>query len=518
MFGVDDSIIRRKYKESYMIKNPYFSIIIPAYNSGETLKLLLDSLNDSNYRNFEVIVVDDGSTDKTLSVLSKFKVIKQRHQGAGAARNTGAKIARGEILVFVDSDVVLFKDTLSELVKSFKKPKTQAIIGVYDKKPTNPSFFTHFKALRDFSYIMFERDPRYPIGGFGGWLSAIRKTVFQDLGGFNESYRGAGMEDYEFAWRLVKSTKIIFNPKVRIKHHFPDFLSTVKNFYQRSYLWTQLYMKHRKFFSSATNPREAIIAGLANLSTALFFLSLFFAFLWPLFLVVFLSRLYLGKKFLVFALEEKGFLFALISLLFSHTLYLAVYAGAARAFVLKILGRYRAKRIAKSIVAYIKSNDRVLDVGSGNGLVAEELLKLKKVSLIAVDVTSRYNLSAIEIKLYDGKRLPFKDKAFDLVLLLFVLHHAKNPRLVLKEAARVTKNLVLLFEDIAWEEKWKAELAKKWHRLMDWVSQSEGEYRPFRRRKINAFAKESGLAIIKEEEGYNPSFAIKQTLMILQRQ
>ncbi len=285
-------------------------------------------------------MVDDGSTDDTARVvenfkfrISNFEFVRQNHEGTGMARNTGVKAAKGKILVFADSDVVFFKDTLFELAKSFKDRKVKAVVGVYDKKPTNPSFFTYFKALRDYSYIMLERDSKHPMGGFGGWISAIRKTVFQDLGGFDESYRGAGMEDYEFAWRLIKKTKIIFNPKVKIRHHFGSFWNTLKNFYKRSYLWTRLYLKHKKFFSSATNPREAFIAGLANLSTGLLFLSWLARSteLFIVFLIVFVIRVYLGRVFLLFAAEKKGILFALATLPISHALYLAVYLGVARA-------------------------------------------------------------------------------------------------------------------------------------------------------------------------------------------
>lgn len=324
-----------------MTETPLFSLIVPVYNRAHFLEKLLKSTRGSSFQDFELIVVDDASSENLGSVAKKYKTIYIRlkeNSGAGAARNAGAKVAKGKILVFIDSDAILFKNALSELAKSFKDPEVKAVIGVYDKKPANPSFFTHFKALRDHSYTLYEKDLNQPIGGFGGWISAIGKELFQDLGGFDESYRGAGMEDYEFAWRLIKRTKIISNPKVRIRHSFGGFWHTLRNFYKRSYLWTKLYFKYKRFFSSATNPKEALVAGLANLSTGLLVLSIL-TLSWKfciLFLTVFAARLYLGRVFLRFVAKERGILFALATLPISHTLYLAVYAGAARAFYEKI--------------------------------------------------------------------------------------------------------------------------------------------------------------------------------------
>ncbi len=312
--------------------NLFLSLIISVRNKTELLEKLLRSIADSNYLNYELIIIDDASKENVKSIASKYKTVyfrlKQK-RGAGAARNLGAEKAKGNILVFIDSDTEVFPNTFSELVKPFQNPKTNAVIGVYDKIPANKGTFPAFKALRDYSYIMLERDPNYPIGGFGGWISAIRKNIFWEIGGFDQSYKGAGMEDYEFAWRLIKKTEIIFNPKIKIKHNFNGFWVTCLNFYKRSSLWIEMYLKYKRFFSSATNPREGLIAGLSNLT--IFFLLLFLIVksiqLFILFLVVFSIRLYLGRIFLLFALKEKGIFFMVYSIMISSFLYLAVYAG-----------------------------------------------------------------------------------------------------------------------------------------------------------------------------------------------
>src|SRR3989344_1877513 len=102
------------------------SVIIPSYNHGTALPKCLDSLRTQSFKDFEIIVVDDGSLDNTQSIVEKY--IKTRasysqiqycrisHSGAPAARNAGAKMARGEYLLFADADLILNKDALQKLL------------------------------------------------------------------------------------------------------------------------------------------------------------------------------------------------------------------------------------------------------------------------------------------------------------------------------------------------------------------------------------------------------------------
>lgn len=93
------------------------SIIIPTYNEEDVILNCLDSLSKQSFTDFEIIIIDDGSTDKTLENLNQIRVFHQNHLGAGAARNLGAKQAKGEILVFVDADMTFDKDFLKMLAK-----------------------------------------------------------------------------------------------------------------------------------------------------------------------------------------------------------------------------------------------------------------------------------------------------------------------------------------------------------------------------------------------------------------
>lgn len=114
------------------------SVVIPTYNEKEVLEKCIESLGAQTYRDFEIIVVDDGSTDGTIEILKNlkktlpgFKFQQSSHFGAGAARNLGAKLSRGDILVFVDADMTFDEKFLTKLVKPIEEGKTK---GTFSKE------------------------------------------------------------------------------------------------------------------------------------------------------------------------------------------------------------------------------------------------------------------------------------------------------------------------------------------------------------------------------------------------
>lgn len=108
------------------------SIIIPIYNEGNCLEDCLLSLKKQSYPKQEILVVDDGSTDNSIEIAKKFnvKILTQNHKGPGTARNLGASSAKGEILVFVDSDMTFEKDFIKDLTKPIISGST---IGTFSK-------------------------------------------------------------------------------------------------------------------------------------------------------------------------------------------------------------------------------------------------------------------------------------------------------------------------------------------------------------------------------------------------
>jgi glycosyltransferase involved in cell wall biosynthesis len=259
---------------------PYLSIIIPYHNSQETIGRLLDSIcTSSGAPALEVIVVDDASTKKftihnsqiiipsagiryRLKNKKKYvvKMVRQeRNRGPAAARNRGAREAKGKFLVFLDSDVELFPDTLANLAKIYlDDPDVVALTGVWVKEQKTKAFFPNFKALRDWSYWINERDKSGYYFLFSTRIASIKKSVFLRLGGFDEKYPGALVEDIELTYRIARRYAIIFAPDVRVKHEFEGFWPIANKYFLRAYYWINLYAKRKKFDPVATTFQEAV--------------------------------------------------------------------------------------------------------------------------------------------------------------------------------------------------------------------------------------------------------------------
>jgi ubiquinone/menaquinone biosynthesis C-methylase UbiE len=130
-------------------------------------------------------------------------------------------------------------------------------------------------------------------------------------------------------------------------------------------------------------------------------------------------------------------------------------------FVLRPFAFLRAKRLYKYFMPYVNGYATLLDVGCGNMLVADLLQKDTGIKVNGVDVVD-INLTELPHKIFDGKKIPYKDNSLDVSLLSFVLHHVDSQKELLKEVVRVTKKRVIIIEDI-----YESETEKNWIKFMD---------------------------------------------------
>lgn len=121
------------------------------------------------------------------------------------------------------------------------------------------------------------------------------------------------------------------------------------------------------------------------------------------------------------------------------------------AYLLKPFWRWRAKRISEHVLPYIPVRARVIDIGAGTGLLAEEISKKRNIQVTIIDVID-WNTSSLPLKIFDGEHIPFGSKQFDVAILIDVLHHAEDEEALVKEAVRVAKK-VIISEEVHEEKK-----------------------------------------------------------------
>lgn len=317
------------------------SIIIPTHNSQNTISPLLLSINNSssvNFKSLEVVIIDDQSKDNTLKIINQFKknlnfkllIISDKvHVGPARARNQGAKKARGKYLLFLDGDVELKKQTLSNVFKTIVSGKIRAFTGIWDYHQKTTNFFPQFKALRDWSYWFAEREEYSHYYLFSTRIAGIEKKLFQKLNGFIEDYKEPTVEDIEFTYRIEKKSSIKFCANIIVNHEFENFLPIAIKYFKRSRDWIKLYLKRFRFDPVATSKREAF----KSILSSIFILFLGISIILPLFLVpcflLFLLFSYLEFKFWRLILQKKGFIFLLYSIPVSIILYQFINLGAA---------------------------------------------------------------------------------------------------------------------------------------------------------------------------------------------
>jgi glycosyltransferase involved in cell wall biosynthesis len=230
---------------------PELSVIVPAYNSAETLADCLDALLRARQQihGAEIFVVDDGSTDDTASIASRYNVSLLRihnNSGPAVARNLGNKHATGTILVFVDADVAVSEDALKRIEEHFKiTGSTSAMIGSYDNSPRETNLISRYRNL--LHHFVHQNAPEYAPHFWTG-LGTLRKSVFDSIGGFNENKFGRDCEDIELGYRLrANGCSITIDKELQGKHlkHW-TLLSMVKtDLFIRAIPWTRLLLQYR---------------------------------------------------------------------------------------------------------------------------------------------------------------------------------------------------------------------------------------------------------------------------------
>lgn len=315
------------------------SVIMPVYNGCEFIPRSLPPLVDMMHRGeiFEVIVVDDGSTDGSKEIAANIgaKVVSSGGRlGPGGARNQAANTALGDILWFVDADVVVHSDAAKCLAVGFDVDQVVAVFGSYDSNPPAKNFFSQYKNLVHHYYHSRAKDEA---STFWSGCGAVRRTAFLDSGGFDvERYQYPSIEDIELGHRMIKAGgRIRLLRDMQCTHlkvwRFWNLIHT--EIFRRAIPWSRLILSSGDGIPNDLNVGvgEQARAGLAGILLLGIMFSLA-GYISPI-LVFALAGLVLAvnRDLFIFFNRRGGFLFALCGVFFHQIYY--IYSASAFSWV-----------------------------------------------------------------------------------------------------------------------------------------------------------------------------------------
>lgn len=197
------------------------SVIIPVYNSEKYISDCLDSILTQTYRDIEIVVVDDGSTDETFEICKKYQNIDERivalrkkNGGVSSARNMGIKKASGEYILFVDSDDMVPENFVEEMINNVDNDSVMVVCGFVEKTIKNTKEFAYKKKIdkNKFDFLMY---------------------AYNSIGGF--------------CWNKIYSRKIIMDKNIRFDEKIKNYEDMLFNMQYISYIETIKYIKSTKY-------------------------------------------------------------------------------------------------------------------------------------------------------------------------------------------------------------------------------------------------------------------------------
>lgn len=319
-----------------MKTQPLISIIIPVYNGEKFLPGCLDAVASSSYKKYELIVVDDCSTDDSARISRERGALvlrTSRQSGPAGARNLGAQKARGEVLFFVDADVVIKPDTLARVATiSIEHPDVAAVFGSYDDEPAEKNFISQYKNL---FHSFVHQQARVEAETFWAGCGAIRRDVFLAMRGFDaDRYPRPAIEDIELGYRMrTLGYRILLDKQIQGKHlkHWTLKSMLHADIFCRAVPWSMLIFESKGILNDLNlQTRDRISAALLGLSLLILPFSVFKPQLLPLLAVMLAVIPILNYKLYRFFLQRKGLAFAMQA----FPLHLLYYLYSAITFLL----------------------------------------------------------------------------------------------------------------------------------------------------------------------------------------
>lgn len=220
------------------MRKSFISVVIPAFNEEKYIHKCLKAVGNQEFprNNYEVIIVDNNSTDKTVEIAKSFgvKIVKEIRQGNTFALNRGMRSAKGEIIACIDADTIVFPNWLENIEKIFEDKEIVGATGPAYVKTGN--FFLDLLCAKFYEYALrlnFFIGKAHTVG----LNFAVRKKTFDEIGGVDENYTMSC--DVDLGLRLGKKGKVIFSKDMKV---IASFRRWEKNPLKASYVYFSGYI------------------------------------------------------------------------------------------------------------------------------------------------------------------------------------------------------------------------------------------------------------------------------------
>lgn len=315
------------------------SVVVPVYNGGESFRQCLRALCRSQVKPLEIIVVADGNmpgdAESALAMGCRVVRIPERH-GPARARNEGTRAAAGEIVLFLDSDVVAPPDTIGRIAEIFAEDVgLAALFGSYDDAPAAAGLVSQYKNLLHHYVHQSGREEAFT---FWAGCGAVRRDVFLKLGGFDETYQRPSIEDVDLGYRLRQAGyRVELRKLLQVKHLKRWSLSSLlkSDIFDRALPWADLILRHGALPDDLNLKWSSRISAILAWGLAV---SLAWALWKPRALVAAVAiatiLTILNRRLYAFFYRKRGFIFVLAATLL-HWLYFLYSSGAFAAAALR---------------------------------------------------------------------------------------------------------------------------------------------------------------------------------------
>jgi glycosyltransferase involved in cell wall biosynthesis len=335
------------------------SVVVPCRNGGATIGPCLAAAFASDYRRFEVVVVDDGSEDGCAEIVEAFpcKLVRlERRQGVSKARNAGARASCGQLLFFIDADCLLRPDALSRANASYGERRDRVLGGTYTPLPHDGDFFSVFQSVSIHHFETRRANPDY----VAAHAMVIDAELFRSSGGFVEdSFIGvaASVEDVELSHRLRRAgCELVVDPDIQVQHVFRFSLwRSLRNAVRKARTWTRYSLANRDILAdsgaASLELKANVLLGLVQVALLATSAVLGSGWLLAPVLPLLALDLRLNRGLICAWRRARGWPFAAVAALYYMTLYAAAVGIGAGAGALQWSWSPRALRRARFGVA-----------------------------------------------------------------------------------------------------------------------------------------------------------------------